>query len=152
MAPARPSPLPAGHRFQMFVKAAGLYRLRIMVLPPASAIRISMPQISDTSCCSVSRSTSFAATDRSESATEHVSTASPLDAGCPFGSHADVIAHPIMRQLASPRGFHQPLVAPEPRCWYSGLNVALLKWVGSLLTVEGAAWNVPAKVSRSGLR
>src|SRR5271165_612032 len=122
------------------------------VFPAASAMRIFNPQISDTPCCSESRSTSFAATVRSESAIEQLNTGSSWDAGSPIPSHAELILHPIMRQLASPRGFHHPLVAPSPLSWYSLLKVALLKCVGSLLTVDTAAWNFPKKCSLSGLR
>jgi hypothetical protein len=85
---------------------------------------------------------------RSESATRQLATGSPVAAGVPSPCQADVTAQPTSRQSAPPAGFHEP----PGRTWNSGWNVALSKCVTSLLTVETAAWNWPAKCSRSAPR
>jgi hypothetical protein len=99
-------------RSQMSMNAAGSKSLRSNVLPLLSAMRTCRPQISDTSCCSVSRSHSFAGACVSESAMIICSTGS--DVTSPDGSQAAVTVQPRSRQAASPCGLNQPLVVPAP--------------------------------------
>ena len=104
-APAAPLPVP---RSQMSMNAAGSKSPRSRVSPAAVAIRSSSPKICETSCCSGSRSTSFAAVPRSESATWQASTGSAGAAGEPSARKAEVTAQPCSFQFPLPSGLNQP--------------------------------------------